>query len=201
MTSCPWQTSSSVSHETTRYHSLRNPGGGTLVKRGNLGYSHGAGKAVYETNGPSLDRLRRTLDGNRAAKPNCHRSIVWPWDQSKLTPIVNQKCVVPLYQERGVLRSFKQCPNHRRPCCQGTPCLAALEGVRSKIVISHRSFACDPTISSARQPAGQPARKTRQLCSEEQPGFGTAKAVTASRAATVHASTPLTPSQELTAST
>ena len=40
--------------------------------------------------------------------------------------------------------------------------------------------------------------KTGKLC-EEEPGFGTAKAVIASRAVTVHASTLLAPSQELAA--
>jgi hypothetical protein len=40
--------------------------------------------------------------------------------------------------------------------------------------------------------------KTDELC-EEQLGFKTAKAVIASRAVTVHASTQLTPSQELAA--
>ena len=53
------------------------------------------------------------------------------------------------------------------------------------------------------RPAGQPEeqpdpKKPADFC-EEEPGFGIAKAVIASRAVTVHASTLLAPSQELAA--
>jgi len=54
-------------------------------------------------------------------------------------------------------------------------------------------------ICSAGQPEGATGpEKTDWFC-EEQLGFGTAKAVIASRAVTVHVSTLLTPSQELAA--
>jgi hypothetical protein len=49
------------------------------------------------------------------------------------------------------------------------------------------------------QPEEQPdPKKPADFC-EEEPGFGTAKAVIASRAVTVHASTLRAPSQELAA--
>jgi hypothetical protein len=52
-------------------------------------------------------------------------------------------------------------------------------------------------IRSAGQPEEQPdPKKPTDFC-EEQLGFGTAKAVIASRAVTVHASTLLASSQEL----
>lgn len=53
-------------------------------------------------------------------------------------------------------------------------------------------------ISPRGDPKGNQTRKIQRLC-EEQLGFGTAKAVIASRAATVHASTQSTPSQGLAA--
>ena len=51
-------------------------------------------------------------------------------------------------------------------------------------------------ICSAGQPEATRPEKTDLLC-EEQLGFGSAKAVIASKAATVHASTLSAPSQEL----
>jgi len=52
-------------------------------------------------------------------------------------------------------------------------------------------------LGEATRRAARP-EKTNWLC-EEQLGFGTAKAVIASKAATVHVSTLLAPSQELVA--
>ena len=52
-------------------------------------------------------------------------------------------------------------------------------------------------IRSAGRPEEQPDPKKPADSCEEKPGFGTAKTVIASRAATVHASTLLAPSQKL----
>ncbi len=54
-------------------------------------------------------------------------------------------------------------------------------------------------ICSAGRPEEQPDPKKPADSREEEPGFGTAKAVIASRAATVHVSTLLASSQEQTA--
>jgi hypothetical protein len=59
-----------------------------------------------------------------------------------------------------------------------------------------RSKLGDPLGEATRRVAGP--EKTDWLC-EGQLGFGTAKAVIASKAATVHVSTLLAPSQELVA--
>jgi hypothetical protein len=54
-------------------------------------------------------------------------------------------------------------------------------------------------IRSARQLVEPPDPKKNRLLCKEELGFGTAKAVIASGAATVHVSTLLTPLQELAA--
>jgi len=77
------------------------------------------------------------------------------------------------------------------------PLLAStVERVGKNKSLPVRSRLSDLQAGATRKATGP--EKTGRLC-EEQLGFGTAKAVIASRVVTVHASTLLAPSQELVA--